>query len=197
MNHSHLPCPARKLEFVLYAKDAVNPATKFPNFELNLNAGPDEYHVTFNFGEQAGHWFLLDIAMARDLGVKIGGGEGSDLKDIFPEPKREWVVDGIAESIRWYKEALTNETNVGTTFGEREKKRQLVDAVLNACRGWRWTMTGNWGSKVEGGEWAVGLKDLPPVEQALALRNTGNGSLGKQQVVAFLEFVEGQVSGRK
>lgn len=93
--------------------------------------------MTFNFGEEGGHWFLLDIAMARDLGIKFWGGEGSDLKDIFPEPKREWVVDGTAESIRWYKEALINQTNVGTAFEEREKKRQLVDAVLNACRGWR------------------------------------------------------------
>src|SRR5215211_7049551 len=39
LSHRVLPCPARQLEFVCYARDAVDPASRHPRFELNFNTG--------------------------------------------------------------------------------------------------------------------------------------------------------------
>jgi len=41
LSHAVLPCPARKLEFVCYARGAVNPASRRPRFELNFNTGAE------------------------------------------------------------------------------------------------------------------------------------------------------------
>src|SRR5690242_14956149 len=40
VNQAALPCPATKLEFVVYTQSAVYPASRHPRFELNLNTGP-------------------------------------------------------------------------------------------------------------------------------------------------------------
>ncbi|RJE24112.1 Nucleotidyltransferase domain protein [Aspergillus sclerotialis] len=74
LNQGALPCPATKLEFVVYAQSAVYPASRHPRFELNLNTGlhqPD--HISLDPANESSHWFLLDIAMGRELGRNLHG----------------------------------------------------------------------------------------------------------------------------
>ncbi|KAH7184494.1 hypothetical protein DER44DRAFT_816950 [Fusarium oxysporum] len=69
LNLHLLPCPATKIEFVVYAQNSVNPANRHPYFELNLNTGPHKSdHISLNPVNKSSHWFLFDIAMGRQLG---------------------------------------------------------------------------------------------------------------------------------
>ena len=53
---------ARQLGFVCYAQPALNPAGQRPQFEMNLNTGCDvEDHLGLDPGEEASHWFVLNI----------------------------------------------------------------------------------------------------------------------------------------
>ena len=59
-----------------YAQPAVNliPASRRSQFELNFNTGCDvEDHLSLDPGEEASHWFVLDIAMGRELGCGLVG----------------------------------------------------------------------------------------------------------------------------
>src|SRR6187402_1516451 len=42
ISHKVLPCPARKLELVLYAQEGVNDPQQQPTFEMNFNTGNGE-----------------------------------------------------------------------------------------------------------------------------------------------------------
>lgn len=55
--HSALPCPARRLEFVCYARSAIDPATRHPHFSLNFNTGADlaTDRLTRDPAEEASH----------------------------------------------------------------------------------------------------------------------------------------------
>ncbi|PBK60965.1 hypothetical protein ARMSODRAFT_1065711, partial [Armillaria solidipes] len=67
LGHSTIPCPARKLEFVLYTKDAVAAAN--PQFKLNFNTGDGMAdYVCLDPSQEATHWFLLDIASGGERG---------------------------------------------------------------------------------------------------------------------------------
>lgn len=69
LKHCNLSCPATKLEFAVYAQDLVRPANRHPRFELNLNTGAQQDdHTSLDPANESSHWFLLDIAMGRDLG---------------------------------------------------------------------------------------------------------------------------------
>ena len=91
---------------------------------------------------------------------------------------REWAIDALSESLDWWKD------NEPTT----------PDALLNACRGWRWAQTGIWGSKLAGAKWAVDhefrAKEL--VECAMKARTSGT-NLDRMTVIQFLDFVKNEI----
>ena len=126
--------------------------------------------------QEAGHWFLLDLAVGRELGVAL---LGPDPKGVIGEVKRECVIDALRESVNWW------ERNEGTS----------TDAVLKACRGWRWARCGVWGSKVEGAKWV--LENEPKVrdvvESAVEARGSGM-KLEGGEVVQFLKVVKKEMS---
>ncbi|KAJ5100528.1 hypothetical protein N7456_006580 [Penicillium angulare] len=118
LNQDALPCPAIKLEFVVYAQSAVYPASRHPRFELNLNTGhhqPD--HISLDPANESSHWFLLDIAMGRKLGRNL---HGLNITDAFGAIPRRLILEAIATSLDWHQ---ANELN-------------SANSVLNACRGW-------------------------------------------------------------
>ncbi|KAI7092067.1 hypothetical protein KC356_g7 [Hortaea werneckii] len=85
LNQDALPCPATKLEFVLYARDVVHPASRHPRFELNLNTGPNRCdHIGLDPAKEASHWFLLDIAFGRELGRCLYGVDKSEAFGAIP-----------------------------------------------------------------------------------------------------------------
>ncbi|KAI1069009.1 hypothetical protein LB507_006072 [Fusarium sp. FIESC RH6] len=180
INQASLPCPATKLEFVVYSQESVNPASRHPRFELNLNTGPSQSdHVSLDPSQEASHWFLLDIAMGRQLGRCL---HGLSIDEAFGEIPRPWILDGMSDSLKWHQ---MNEAN-------------SANSVLNACRSWQYTVTGVFSSKVNGGKWALQQEGCPEVVgNALSARNTGdklsaNGVLELYYVVLKVNHEERQ-----
>lgn len=156
LTHKALPCPAIKLEFVVYAHGTVSPASRHPRFELNLNTGRSQAdHVSFDPVEESSHWFLLDIAMGRETGRSLYGPPPTDTFAAIPV---EWTLEAIADSLEWH----------------RANEFSSANSVLNACRGWRFAVTYSFGSKLAGAEWALHQEDCPSVvKDAIAARKTG------------------------
>lgn len=171
LNQAALPCPATKLEFVVYAQSAVYPASRHPRFELNLNTGhhqPD--HISLDPANESSHWFLLDIAMGRELGRSL---YGPDTTDAFGAIPRRWMLEAIANSLEWHR---ANELN-------------SANSVLNACRGWRFIDTGEFSSKLDGAKWALRQQGCPDiVRRAIAARKTGD-ELPAAQVMTLYDIV--------
>ncbi|OOF93015.1 hypothetical protein ASPCADRAFT_209656 [Aspergillus carbonarius ITEM 5010] len=171
LNQAALPCPATKLEFVVYTQSAVYPASRHPHFELNLNTGvhqPD--HISLDPANESSHWFLLDIAMGRELGRNL---HGPDTTDAFGAIPRRWILEAIADSLDWHQ---ANEVN-------------SANSVLNACRGWRFIVTGEFSSKVDGARWAIQQPGCPDiVTRAIAARKTGD-ELPAARVMTLYDIV--------
>ncbi|GES61652.1 streptomycin 3''-adenylyltransferase [Aspergillus terreus] len=171
LNQAALPCPATKLELVVYAQSAVYPACRHPRFELNLNTGrhqPD--HISLDPANESSHWFLLDIAMGRELGRSL---HGPDTTNAFGAIPRHWILEAIANSLDWHQ---ANELN-------------SANSVLNACRGWRFIVTCEFSSKSEGAKWAMQQPGCPDiVSRAIAARNTGD-ELPTAQVMKLYDIV--------
>lgn len=171
LNQGALPCPATKLEFVVYAQNAVYPASRHPYFELNLNTGPHQPdHISLDPANESSHWFLLDIAMGRELGRSL---HGPDPTNAFGAIPRRWTLEAIANSLDWHQK---NELN-------------SVNSVLNACRGWRFIVTGEFSSKLDGAKWAMQQQGCPDiVSRAITARRTGE-ELATVQVMTLYDIV--------
>ena len=146
--------PMRGLEFVLYTRAAVADPAERPRFELNLNVGPRmPYHLSLDPASEPAHWFVLDLAILRDHGRPLAGPPARDL--VGPIPRRR-LLEALRDSLAWH--------------GAHEPA--LQQAVLNACRGWRFTEEGVWSSKDDAGAWALDRSDDPAtVSAALAVRH--------------------------
>jgi predicted nucleotidyltransferase len=153
LSHDRLPVPARLLELVVYTLAALASPQRRVQFELNLNTGRDvEDHVGLEPAAEAGHWFLLDLAIAREHGVALFG---PALGVLVGELPREWLLTAAKASLDWYD---ANEPAPAST-------------VLAACRAWRFAAEGSWGSKADAAAWAAKRLPDPGVpERALALR---------------------------
>lgn len=175
LSQDELPCPAAKLEFVCYALQNINPESRDPRFELNLNTGPGlEDHLTLDPGEESSHWFLLDIAMGRETGKTLFGPKPGELFGPIP---RLWVLEAILDSLNWHQQHELTSPN----------------SVLNAARGWRYIETSQFGSKQAGAEWALQQPDCPPVvAQALEARRSGK-ELDQAEVMKLYDVVTGAV----
>lgn len=155
LSHRILPCPATRLDFVCYTRAAVDPAQRTPHFELNLNTSEVFEQVMFEPSVEASHWFLLDIAIGRELGYALYGPSPTD---IFAPIPRVWQLVAIRESLEWY----------------RAHDLASPNSVLNACRGWRYAVTGVLGSKAAGAAWVRAQPDcLPVVTRAEIARRDG------------------------
>ncbi|KAI1021880.1 hypothetical protein LB504_007363 [Fusarium proliferatum] len=171
LTQQNLPCPATKLEFVVYAQGSVNPANRHPAFELNLNTGPHQSdHISLDPTNESSHWFLLDIAMGRQLGRCL---YGADLTEAFGAIPHRWVLEGMADSLAWHQVNEATSTN----------------SVLNACRSWRYIATGEFCSKLEGANWAMKQDNCPAIVQlAVEGRKTGD-KLDAGQVMKLYDVV--------
>jgi hypothetical protein len=170
--HRVLPCPARGLELVVYRRDAIRAPRRGLGFELNLNTGPGiPDHVSFDPGAEPAHWFLLDVAAARLHGRAISGPAPQAL--IGPVPEAD-LRAALMHSLQWH----------------RKHEATSANAVLNACRTWRYAVEGTWSSKPEAGRWALEQgADAALVREALALHAGASGELEPAAVAAFLTEV--------
>lgn len=172
LKQSALPCPATKLELVVYAQNAVYPASRHPQFELNLNTGPhcQPDHISLDPANESSHWFLLDIAMGRELGRSLYGPITTHAFGAIP---RRWILEAIANLLDWHQ---ANELN-------------SANSVLNACRGWRFIVTCEFSSKLDGAKWALKQQGCPDVvSDAIAARKSGD-KLPTAQVMTLYDIV--------
>jgi hypothetical protein len=148
LSHEALPCPARGLEFVLYAREDLT-APDGPAFQLNLNSGPKmEHHVSFHAGAEPRFWFVLDVAIARAHGHPL---TGAPPEAILPALPRELVLSALRDSIDWYE------------------RHDHAETMIAASRAWAWSTEGRRLTKRDAATWAADpLPDPAPVSKALA-----------------------------
>jgi hypothetical protein len=152
LRHRNLPCPARGLEFVLYALEALRaPGPRIP-FQINLNTGARmAEHVSFDPAGEAAHWFVIDVAIARDHAHTL---VGPPPPHVIGEPSPADVRAALAASLRWHAEHEITDPNT----------------VLNACRAWRYAAEGDWLTKREAGRWAFAQGADPDLLAAALIR---------------------------
>lgn len=150
--HDALPCPARGLEFVLYAREDLDrPAG--PEFQLNLNTGARmEHHVAFDADQDPRFWFVVDVAIGRAHGRPL---HGPPPAAVFPAPDAGLVLAALREGLDW----------------QVAHGGSPVETLLGACRSWAFASDGRWRSKAQSARWARARLDDPgPVDRALRLR---------------------------
>jgi Domain of unknown function (DUF4111) len=180
LGHRAMPCPARGLELVIYRANAVGDPSPPVQFELNLNTGAGmREQVTFDAADEPGHWFLLDLSVARAHGRALLG----------PRPERvigavehSHLLGALAESLRWHESHEPSGAN----------------SVLNACRAWRYAVEEVWSSKTAAARWAVDHGgDARLLSQALAVRDGRRGTLDVAAAGGFRESVSALIAERK
>jgi predicted nucleotidyltransferase len=136
VRHEALPCPARKLELVVYTEDeALNPSAE-ADFELNLNTGAKEpFRLDTEPSPGESHWFAIDRSVLAANGIALYGPPAGE---VFKAPRREDLIPLLAEMLRWY----------------RDHDPDSEDAMLNAGRALRFAREGVWVPKTEVHEWA-------------------------------------------
>jgi hypothetical protein len=145
LRHETLPCPARGLELVVYARGRPAP-------ELNLNTGEHmPFHATFEPGADSPHWFVLDRAILGQRGLALTGPPPAEA---FPPPSEDEILEALATGLRWYRD---------------RPQEPRDDAALNAVRSRAYLETGRWASKAE----AVELL-LDEVGRAVESRRAGS-----------------------
>lgn len=160
LDHGCVPCPARRLELVIYAQGRL--AAGDVTFELDLNTGPGLQEWRDDPRAAPAHWFVLDVAIGRGHGRIVTGPPPAD---VFPDQPEERIVRAIRESLDWHIDHGT---------GEGDAEADAADTVLNACRAWRFLEEGIWSSKTQAGRWALSRADRSVVVgEALARREAG------------------------
>jgi Domain of unknown function (DUF4111) len=147
-------------------------------YELDLNTGREmPFRPSIDPTATSRHWYVIDRAVLREHGRTLFG---PSPRRIFASIPRETVLRALGESVSWHE----------TSEGARDD-----DAVLTACRAWRYVAEGTWSSKPAAGAWALArLEDPDLVSEALAARFGRPGRLDRARVAAFLgrprRFVE-------
>lgn len=167
-----LPCPAAKLELVVYRTEVLKQPLRVYEYELNLNTGRGLSDLIFyDFRKDDPHWFVLDAAIARERGMTI---TGPDISTLIAEISRDQILEALRDSIAWHR---ANEATYLT--------------VLNACRSWRYAVEGTWVSKTEAARWALSRSvhhDL--IEASLEARAAGRaGHVSPDTTGVFLDEV--------
>jgi hypothetical protein len=138
--HRSLPCPARRLELVVISDQAAREPGPSPRWELNLNTGPSgPDHVGLDPLAEPSHWFVLDLAIARERGVALAG---PPAVDVIGPPRAADVHAAQAEAVAWY---ALNE--------------MPAETVAAACRARHWLATGAFASKRDAMRWALAQTD--------------------------------------
>lgn len=172
LEHRALPCPARGLEFVLYASGAA------PEYAINLNTGAGmEHHVSFDPRADPRFWFVLDVAIARDHARVLFG---APPRDAFPAVPPDAVRAALAQALAWY----------------RDSGGADAQTVLAACRALRWQADGVWTSKGDAARWALDhTDDARIVDASLRVREAGGGAVDAVAARRFVDAVLARLQG--
>jgi hypothetical protein len=135
-SHHRLPCPARKLEMVLVCAAVTAAPGAAPEWELNLNTGEGEPdHVGTDPAAEPRHWFVVDLAVARQCGLTLFGPAPQEL---IAAPDPADVRAAQAGVVAWY-----------ARHGEE------AEVAAAAWRAWHWRDTGVFAPKRRAMQWAA------------------------------------------
>ena len=174
LRHASLPCPAPRLELVVYRRDVLAAPGSRPDWELNLNTGPAvDDHVGLDPAAEPAHWFVLDLSMARERSIAL---LGPPLRDLLAPIAEGLVMEALCASSAWH---ATNDA-------------LAPNRVLNACRTWLWLEERRWSSKTEAAAWAIAAGgDASLIELALARRRGETAErLPANGVIALTNLVQ-------
>ena len=133
--------------------------------------------VSIDPSEEPRFWFLLDRAIAREKAFTL---VGPPARQVFPEIPRATSLQALQESLAWHR------------------TRDGADAVLNACRSWRFAERDVWSSKLEAGEWARRrMEDPAVVDWALAVRRGQRPEPPEDAISRLLEEVETRIAAAR
>lgn len=175
INATAIPCPSHKLEFLLLSTHNAAHPSPIIKFEMNLVTGKDiDDQLSLDCSAEPRFWFLLDIAMGRELGKTFYGPAPQKL---LARPKQEWIVDCLIESLAWYRGHLP----------------VTHEGVLNACRELRFVQTGKWGSKMDGCRWVIQHYDRPDIVVLASHARRSGSAIPQEEALDFLSFAEKEV----
>jgi hypothetical protein len=133
-------CPLAGLEYVVYSAGALAAPTYPLAYELNVNGGSKRTRHVSSTGDPP-HWFLLDVAMARQHAVVL---HGPPIRELIGEPGQAAVRAAIADALEWHAKHEPGSAN----------------ALLNAFRSRHYLETGRWASKTEAANWVRRFPDM-------------------------------------
>jgi hypothetical protein len=120
----------------VYTERAARTPTADPNYELDLNTGATmPFRASFDDADADRHWYVIDRAVTREHGISLVGPPPAE---VFAETPRRILIDALAASIDWHREA-----------GDRERN----NAAQNAARAVRFAEQGVWSSKKAAVDW--------------------------------------------
>jgi hypothetical protein len=136
VGHESLPCPARKLELVVYGAEVARSTSVDASFDLNLNTGAHE-RLRVDLEPQPGeeHWFAIDRSVLATHGLALSGPPAAD---VFTAPSREALLPVLTAVLRWY----------------RRNEPESDAGVLNAGRSLHFAREGVWIPKPATRDWA-------------------------------------------
>ena len=108
--HEVLPCPATKLELVVYEVDTLAAPGAHPHWSLNFDTGESTRQVDFDPGTQPPHWFVLDLAFAHRHAVALHGSA------VIGDPGAAAVDGAFDAMIEWFE---ANEPEAASVARER------------------------------------------------------------------------------
>jgi len=117
--HRTLPCPGRRLDLVVICEAAARCPGSVPQWELNLNTGSGQAdHLGLDPAMEPSHWFVLDIAIARQHAIAL---LGPPANMIIGSPSASDVRTAQSQAIAWYAH-----------------NEMAAETVIAACRAWYW-----------------------------------------------------------
>ena len=144
-SHEALPVPARKLALVAYTRPQVAAPRRSQRWELNFHTGRGVRHAGHDPMAESWHWFVLDLAQAREHAITL---HGEPAREVIGPIDDELVKDAHAAAVSWY--AL------------HEPGPQII---LAAARAWRWNTDRRWSSKPEAWRWAADYVDSKVIDR--------------------------------
>jgi Nucleotidyltransferase domain len=95
--HEVLPCPAPKLELVVYEVEELASPGAPPRWSLNFDTGESTHQVDWDPATQPSHWFVLDLAFAHRHAQPLWGSA------VIGTPPADAVERAFGEMIEWFE----------------------------------------------------------------------------------------------
>lgn len=176
INQYAFPCPVAGIDLtIIHQKTASNPSLD-PKIELAIYTEKKQLHQIHS------HFFdtdlLIDLSICRKFGKTIWGPPPQEI--ISPIPQK-WILRSLRKSLEWREQNLLHPYH----------DPQGENAVLNACRAWRYKTDNIFCSKTEAGQWAYQREDQfqDLIRQALHIRHRPSTMevLDQKHVLQFLK----------